>query len=159
MCKSVEVLIYGQLLCQRVFVEPRTFLRIHLKDITHNPTGAVFATDLLCCDKRGKKKEVMDLTNRGLYFITDRSASAPQTEMLSHLHSVQARTEQGVEQIQKKRKMIGHQFEYFSFVGLLPSGTGEVSRLSDETGHRVRDIKMSYCKRHNCGIRRMRDVA
>lgn len=54
--------------------------------------------------KRKKKKEVMDLTNRGLYFTTVRSASAPQTEMLSHLHSIQARTEQGAEQIQKKKK-------------------------------------------------------
>lgn len=46
----------------------------------------------------------MDLTNGGLYFTTDRSASAPQTEMLSHPHSVQARTEQGVEQIQILKK-------------------------------------------------------
>lgn len=88
----------------------------------------------------------MDLTNGGLYFTTDRSAS-PQTEMLSHLLSVQARTEQGVQQIQKKKKrMIVANLNIFTLWDFSPRA--QVRWVSDETAHTVRDIKMSYCKRH-----------
>lgn len=142
-------LIYGQLLFQRVLVEPPTSLRIHLKDIKHNPTGAVFATDLLCCDKREKKKEVIDLTNGGLYFTTDCSASAPQTEMLSHLHSIQARTEQGVVQIQKKKRKDDWSPIWIFFLCYLWDFYPQAQvRWVDYLmkPDRVWDIKTSYCK-------------